>query len=244
MGYRQSSPNSNNLKRFMLQHPLFSFFFMAYAFSWITLIPYIFSEWGILPHKSVYKLFFVLNPFAGPTLAAYIMNRLTGGTNFRKRLKQFQVGWKWYAFILLGIPAVLLFGTIILPGAIKSFRGFTSSFFITYPLNFIIIFFLGGPLGEEIGWRGYALPRMQSRFGEWRATLLLGVLWTFWHLPHFLTSAQRGGPGTGLSIIYKNLPIFFLAVMATTIIFTWVFNHTKGSLFIVILLHTSINSYA
>jgi hypothetical protein len=62
-------------------------------------------------------------------------------------------------------------------------------------------------------------------------------------LPHFLTSAQRGGPGTGLSIFYSNLPIFFLMVMALTIIFTWVFNHAGGSLFIAILLHASINTF-
>lgn len=243
MNYRQSSSNLSNLKKFMQQHPLFSFFFMTYAFSWITLIPYILSEWSILPHISVYKIFFAINPFVGPTLAAYIMNHITGGNNLRKRLKQFRVGWQWYVFILLGIPAVLLFGIIILPGAITSFRGLSSSFFVSYPLSFIAIFFLGGPLGEEIGWRGYALPRMQSRFGALRATLLLGVLWTFWHLPHFLTSAQRGGPGTGLSIFYINLPIFFLMVMDITIIITWVFNHTKGSLFIAILLHTSINTF-
>lgn len=243
MDYRQSSSNSRSLKRFMQQHSLFSFFFMAYAFSWIILIPFICSEWSILPHMSVYKIFFALNPFVGPTLAAYIMNRITGENNLKNRLKQFKVGWQWYVFILLGIPAVLLFGIIILPGAITSFRGLSSSFFVAYPLNFIAIFFLGGPLGEEIGWRGYALPRMQSRFGTLRATLLLGVLWTFWHLPHFFTSAQRGGPGTGLSIFYINLPIFFLMVMAITIIFTWVFNHTKGSLFIAILLHASINTF-
>ena len=231
----------------MRQHPLFSFFSMAYAFSWIILIPFVLSEWGVLPNAKFYAIFFVLNPFVGPTLAAYIMTRLTEGKagllSLISRLKQWRVGWQWYVFTLLGIPAVLLLGISVLPGALASFRGLSPAFLIGYPISFIVIFFVGGPLGEEIGWRGFALPRMQSRYGSLRATLLLGVLWTFWHLPHFLTSAQRGGPGTGLSIFYINLPIFFLMVMAITIIFTWVFNHTQGSLFIAILLHASINTF-
>ena len=236
-----------NLKQLMQRHPLFFFFFMAFLFSWIVLIPYILSQWNILPNKEYYKIFFTLNPFAGPTLSAFIMNHILGNKerslNFKKRIKQVRVGWQWYLFILLGVPAAFLLGIIVLPGAINSFRGFPSSLFATYLVNFIVIFFLGGPLGEEIGWRGFALPIMQSRYGTLKATLLLGVLWTFWHLPHFLTSAQRGGPGTSLSIFYINLPIFFLMVMSLTIIFTWVFNHTKGSLFIAILLHTSINTF-
>jgi membrane protease YdiL (CAAX protease family) len=231
----------------MRQHPLFSFFFMAYAFSWITLIPFVLSEWGILPNAKFYTIFFILNPFAGPTLAAYIMTRITEGKagllSLRSRLSQLRVGWQWYVFVLLGIPAVLLLGISVLPGALASFRGLAPSFLVGYPISFVVIFFVGGPLGEEIGWRGFALPRMQSRYGSLRATLLLGVLWTLWHLPHFLTSAQRGGPGTGLSIFYINLPIFFLMVMAITIIFTWVSNHTQGSLFIAILLHASINTF-
>ena len=112
---------------------------------------------------------------------------------------------------------MMLLGIIILPGALASFRGLPSSFLNTYIIYFIVIFFGGGPLGEEIGWRGFALPRMQTRYGALRATLLLGILWTFWHLPHFLTTAQRGGPGSSSSIFYINLPIFFLMVMSITV---------------------------
>jgi membrane protease YdiL (CAAX protease family) len=244
---RQSAALSENLQHFMRQHPLFSFFFMAYAFSWIILIPYILSQWNVLPNTPVFQIFFILNPFVGPTLSAFIMSRITEGKagflNIRKRLRLLKVGWNWYAFILLGIPVMMLLGIIILPGALASFRGLPSSFLITYIIYFIAIFFGGGPLGEEIGWRGFALPRMQTRYGALRATLLLGILWTFWHLPHFLTTAQRGGPGSSSSIFYINLPIFFLLVMSITVIMTWVYNHTKGSLFIAILLHASINTF-
>lgn len=232
----------------MRQYPLRSFFFMAYAFSWIMLIPFILSQWNILPDTKGFQVFFVLNPFAGPTLSAYIMSRITGGKdawiNIRKRFRRFKAGWIMYGIILIGIPLMMLFGIIIFPGALASFKGFPPAFPAAYILSFIAIFFGGGPLGEEIGWRGFALPRMQERYGALRSTLLLGGLWTFWHLPHFLTTAQRGGPGSSLSIFYINLPIFFLLVMSITVIMTWVFNRTKESLFIAILLHTSINTFS
>ena len=111
-------------------------------------------------------------------------------------------------------------------------------------MNFVIIAFLGGPLGEEPSWRGFALPRLQRSYGPLWGTLLLGFLWACWHLPHFLTSVQGGGPGTTFATFLTNFPIFGLMVVAIAIIMTWVFNHTRGSLFIAILLHASINTFS
>lgn len=243
----EARPAPTGLRAALRRRPLFSFFFMAFAFSWITLLPFILSEWGILPPGDIWKVFFVLNPFTGPTLAAFIMVRITEGKDgwrtMRRRIRQTRVGWKSYLFILLGVPAVLLLGILALPGAAASFTGVTPSFLAKYPILFVLVFFGGGPLGEEIGWRGFALPRLQSRFGALRASLILGLVWTCWHLPHFLTSAQRGGPGSALSILYVNLPIFFVMVMSLTVIFTWTFNRTRGSVFIAILLHTSVNAF-
>ena len=243
----QSTSASKSLQQVMRQHPLFSFFFMAYAFSWIILIPFVLSEWGLLP--KFFTFAFVLNPFVGPTLAAVIMTGITEGKagvlRLLRRCLQWRAGWQWYLFILLGIPALFLLGIIVLPGALASFQGLPPAFLVVYLVNFVIIFFLGGPLGEEIGWRGFALPRMQPRYGPLWGTLLLGVVWVFWHLPHFLTSAQRGGLGTNLATLLTiNFPIFSLMVVALAIIFTWVFNHTRGSLFIAILLHASINTFS
>jgi uncharacterized protein len=240
-----STTGSKGLQQVMRAHPLFSFFFMAYAFSWIMVIPYILSQWGIL--HGDFRIAFVIKSF-GPFLAAYIMIGITEGKagllRFRRSLGQVRAGWQWYVFILLGIPALFLLGMALFPGVLASFQGFPANFPIVYLVTFVLIFFGGGPLGEEPGWRGFALPRLQPRFGALRGTLLLGVLWTFWHLPDYLNDAQRGGPGTNLvSLLTINLPIFLLMVMGMAVIFTWVFNHTRGSVFIAILLHASINGF-
>lgn len=243
----QSTVTSRSLQYVMREHPLFFFFLMAYAISWILSVPVILSEWHILPKTGfTFYFFFTIKSF-GPFLAAYIMTRIMEGKkgwlSFRSRFRLLHVGWQWYAFILLGVPALMLLGISVLPGALASFRGFPPHFVITYLISFILIFFGGGPLGEEPGWRGFALPRMQSRYGPLCGSLLLGALWTFWHLPDFLTSAQKGGPGTGLYPFYSGLPVFFLEVMALAILFTWVSNNTKGSIFIAILLHASYNAF-
>ena len=242
----ESTGASKGLKQAMRKHPLFSFFFMAYAFSWLISIPYVLSSWGILPSGSnLAFLLFALKAYTGPTLAAIIMTSVTEGKagllRLRHRITQWRAGWQWYLFILVGIPALLLLGIIIQPGMLASFQGLTSVLLVSYPVAFVAIF-LGTGLPEEIGWRGFALPRMQPRYGPLWGTLLLGVLWAFWHLLYFLTPDQGGGPGTGFATFLTNFPIFFLFIVALAIIFTWVFNHTQGSVFISSLLHTSVDA--
>jgi membrane protease YdiL (CAAX protease family) len=241
----QTASASKGLPQVMRQHPLFFFFLIAYAFSWIISIPYILAQWGFL--HGDFTIVFVIKSF-GPFLAAYIMLNLLEGKEgvqrWRASMRQVRIGWQWYLFILLGIPALGLLGIVVMPGGLASFQGFPANFSIVYLVTFVLIFFGGGPLGEEPGWRGFALPRLQARYGALQGTLLLGVLWVFWHLPDFLTTAQRGGPGSNfMTLLTVNFPIFFLMVMALAVIFTWVFNHTDSSIFAVLLLHTSINAF-
>ncbi len=220
---------------------------MAYLFSWIVLIPFILSQWNIIPKTKIFDVFFVLNAFVGPMLATYIMIRTLEGKGtwkvFVKGIWKLKVGLKWYLFALIVIPAVIYLGFVMLNGGIPTFKGLTTQFYATYPIYLVVVFFFGGPFPEEIGWRGFALPRMQSKFGSLKATLLLGILWALWHLPHFLTAAQRGGPGSNTSLLYYDLPIFIVLCLAASIILTWVFNSKQGNLFIVMLVHASLNTF-
>jgi len=235
MKRRSSSAASNGLRHVMREHPLFFYFFIAYAFSWITFIPFVLAAWGII--SGDFTFIFYLHTF-GPAFAAIIMSSVTEGKagllSLGRRITQWRAGWQWYLFILVGIPALAVFGTIIQPGTLASFQGLSPVFLGNYAVSFVAMLILGGPLGEEPGWRGFALPRMQPRYGPLWGTLLLGVLWCFWHLADFLTPSHGG--------FLTNFPIFLVNVLAMAILFTWVFNHTRGSILIALLLHASVNT--
>jgi membrane protease YdiL (CAAX protease family) len=239
-----SSPApSRNLQEWMRQHPMFSFFFIAYAGTWIFLIPSILSVWGIV--KGDFTITQILSIFAGPFLAAILITRLTEGKagmlRLRQRINQWHFGWQWYVLILLGIPVLILLGVILQPAARASFQGLTSRLLVSYPMYFFFVI-IGVGVPEEIGWRGFALPRMQPRYGPLWGTLLLGVLWVFWHLPRFLLPEHGGGPGTGWVNFFTNFSYFFLMVISLAIILTWVFNHTRGSIFSAILAHAAVDA--
>jgi len=233
---------SKGLQKWMQQHPLFSYFFLAYAISWIVFIPYVLAERGYL--QGNYTLFYILHVF-GPAIAAIVMTLVLTGKaglrTFRHSLRQRRAPLQWYLFVLLGIPALIMLGIIIQPGALEGFTGFTISLLAGYPF-YLFAAFIGVGLGEEPGWRGFALPRMQKQYGSLWGTLLLGILWSCWHLPDFLTASKGGGEGTGFTTFLTNFPIFTLAVVSLSVIMTWLYNHTKGSLFIAILAHASVDA--
>jgi CAAX protease family protein len=227
----------------MRKHPIVFYFFIAYAVSWILLTPSVLSAWGIL--NGNFASLFALHTF-GPALAAIIVIGIIEGKPglllLRRRITQWRADWRWWLFILLGIPALIVLGIIVQPGALAGFQGLTPVLLVTYPVYFLATWLLGGPLGEEIGWRGFALPRMQPRYGPLLATLILGVLWTCWHLYEFLMPTMGGGPGTGLATFLTNFPLFLGMVMSVAIIMTWLFNHTRGSIFTAISAHASVDT--
>jgi uncharacterized protein len=144
------------------------------------------------------------------------------------------VGLGWYLFALIGIPLIVVLSVIVLPGALASFQGLAPLDPLSLLGLFVSIFFLGGPVGEEPGWRGFALPRLQVLHGPLVGSLILGVLWGLWHLPLFLT------PWNELTTL--NIVVYVLATICLSIIYTWVFNNTKGSLLIAILIHASFDA--
>ena len=231
----------------MLKHPLFSYFSMAYAIKFIVLIPYTLAAWGII--SGDWTAAFVLATF-GPFVAGIIMVYITEGraglSRLRHSVTQWRVGWKWLLFVFAAIPALGMLGIIIQPGILAGFQGLSLHLvvflLVSYPLNYVLIWFAGGGLDEEVGWRGFAWPIMQPRYGPLWGTLFLGVVHCFWHFEEFLTPAQGGGPGTGWTPFVVNLPIFLLLVLSVNIILTWVFNHTRGSLFAAISTHASVDA--
>jgi len=105
---------------------------------------------------------------------------------------------------------------------------------VVLPVAFIFIFLLGGPVQEEFGWRGYALEPLQARFGAVGGSVVLGGIWGLWHLPLFFIPTQTA---------YYNRPVWGLlvSVVLLSVLMTWVYNHTGGSLLAMLLMHTSFN---
>ena len=107
-------------------------------------------------------------------------------------------------------------------------------------ITFVATLLYGGPLGEEVGWRGFALPRLQARSSPLVASLLLSVIWGLWHVPLHLQGVYHGIFPDGLPGIVLRI----VTTVPTTILFTWLYNRTKGNLWLVVLLHTAVNNTA
>jgi uncharacterized protein len=244
----QPAAPHGGLKALLARHPLVSFFVMAYALTWLAWSPWYLSEDGIglLPYDGE-SISDYLNPVAlivGPTLSAFIMTGVTKGRegvrHLLRRIVLWRVGFGWYLFVLVGIPAIIVLSTVVVPGALASFQAAAvPSTLVLYVVTGPIFLFAGGPVFEEIGWRGFALPRLQRLHGPLIGSLILGTLWALWHLPLFLIPSWDTPHGNPLDVV-----LFVVWAVSITIIFTWVFNNTKGSVLMVILAHGSINSAA
>ncbi|MEJ2241762.1 MAG: type II CAAX endopeptidase family protein [Candidatus Bathyarchaeota archaeon] len=140
--------------------------------------------------------------------------------------------WLWFAFLvpLFGqfLAAIIDFGL----GGSEIFK-FTTNSIVLLIINYPIILVLGGPLNEEPGWRGFLVPQLQTRFNPLKTGLIIGVIWTIWHLPLHLIGFYPGGISLFLVRVVYNIPL--------GIFFTWYYNRSKGNLFGCILLHTSVN---
>src|SRR5262249_42488550 len=184
------------------------YFLIAYAFSWLAWLPLVLSEdvVGLLSFRSPIGFYATLAiaSFVGPFLSAFIVMGITEGRlgicRFLRQLVLWRVGFKWYLFALIGLPAIMVLSVIFLPGALASFQGLAGLAPLPMLALFVYIFFLGGPLGEEPGWRGFALPRLQRRYGPFFGSLILGPIWAFWHLPIFWIPAWNFPP-TILNIV-------------------------------------------
>jgi membrane protease YdiL (CAAX protease family) len=171
----------------------------------------------------------------GVTGSAFLMTAVTQGKAGVRRLVQrllwWRVGLQWFAVAVLLIPVSEIVASAAL-GNPDALRALTPSALMFYPAAYVSHFFFG-PLFEESGWRGFALPRIQGRFGPFRGTLLLGLLWSGWHFFLYLPASLAGGA----AVAALDLGVFTFSTTAMTFIFTWLSNNTKASLLLAILLH-------
>jgi uncharacterized protein len=157
------------------------------------------------------------------------------------RLVLWRVGIRWYLFSLLGVSLIMLVGTMIYSWELPNLGTLGGpSYLLSYLGLFVFGLLLGGPLLEEIGWRGFALPRMERLQGPLLASVILGVMWALWHLPEFLVPSWAASSGGGGIL---GITLFTLTTITFTIVITWVFNNTRASVLVAILVHTSIDAF-
>jgi uncharacterized protein len=215
------------------RHPLIVFFVLAYVLTWVVWLPRALGvQVGIVGQLSTWM----------PAVAAFVAAALTGGRaavrDLGRRLVRWRVPWPWYLVVLAGPAAFsLAVGALYLLLGGSSASALPPAF--TTPLPslalFLVILTLTDGLGEEPGWRGFALPRLLRRTSPLLASLFLGVIWAGWHLPLVWTegSALSGSPWW----------LLFLDLPAKAVLFSWVFLRTRGSALLAVLLHGVTNLF-
>jgi uncharacterized protein len=216
----------------------------AYAFLGLTLAFSYFVFWGPLalfkvPTSSFVSddkgpawaiALFLVGGFVPSLLAIFLTWKKEGVSGLRllsRRIIQFKLGWRWYVFTFLIVIAGTA-GQLIINKLIGN--TFNGHLFLAQLGSFLPLLIIG-PLSEEIGWRGYALGRLQTRWNALTSSLIVGLVWALWHLPLFMMVGtdyhELGIPFIGLLV----------GLMANSIFYTWLYNNTKQSIWSAILLH-------
>jgi membrane protease YdiL (CAAX protease family) len=220
--------------------PPVRFFSLTFILSWLVWIPLMLSHLGIGPFhipeeiSGIVRLLGVLMP----AVSAMILTARSGGTrglrNLWKRLLLWRVNWRWWLAAVLGQP-VLLVLTAILFNAFSGSVKIAAGKLTLVELLINAVFLLIATLGEEIGWRGAALPGLQARYSPLKSSLILGVACAVWHLPFWLlldTFDQFG-------ILY--LLLNFVFVLPLTFYVTWFFNRSHQSILLPVMFHLTFN---
>lgn len=224
---------------FLKRHSLGMGLVLMFLYTWTIDL----SNSGILPFNVPFAV--VLTVGWGFIFVSLLMTWLTLGKKAMAALfKQFflwRVGWKWYLVAILLLPA-LQFASVYLTSLLTRVPMDFSHLMIRdvvpldAPLLALVIPWLLFEIltnGEEMGWRGYVLPRLQARYNALVSSLIVGVIWSVWHLPKFM--------GTGMSG-ERSFFWFTLAHLALAVLYTWLYNNTRGSLLLVTLFHATGNT--
>jgi len=216
----------------MRRRQLTLYFGLAYGIAWIMWLPVLLGQNGLgWSHSKAGMFPWIPLGTIGPFAAGLIAQSVCCGN-----LRAFRL-WTSMPRMLIGTLAGM--ACILAARWLIAGIGMTQSGFRAWDWAALLDFrhwfipmLIGGPLGEEPGWRGFALPRMQSRWGPTPASIILGVLWAGWHLPLFLIHGWTTAP----------VWAFFLIVTGLSVIMTFGFNLSRGSVIVAIVLHDTHNS--
>ena len=209
-----------------------AFVVLTFALSW--------SLWfasGATSPSGPNPVLFLLGVFA-PGIVALGLTALSGGRAavlaLLRRLVDWEVPARWYVFAISYMLVIKLSAALVHRVAFGAWPAFGQEPVLLMIAGAVASTMMGGQAGEELGWRGYALPRLAARVGLGPASIVLGVIWAVWHLPLFFAPV---GDTFG-----QSFPLYLLQVVAVSVTMAWVYSHTRGSLLPVMLLHAAVNN--
>ena len=209
-------------RELIARHDLAFFFVLAFLFSWYPWIIALVRGTASGPNP--------LGPFIAALLVTGLAEGRPGLRTLLSRIVRARIGWSSYA-IVFGLPILLC---AIAVGIMVAFGQRialpTATALRELPERFVFIFLFIG-LGEEPGWRGFALPRLQKNHSPLIASLILAPIWALWHLPLM-----------GNEFPPAIIPAFLISLLGGTLIQTWLFNRSKGSVFAQMLFHATVNT--
>lgn len=248
----QESARSVNVSAFsvwMRQHPIAAYFMIAFAITWALHTPMVLGRngLGIFSYEvpmALFVILFILGAMAGPTLGAFLVTNALEGKEGRQKLfrryRQWRVGLPWYGLAIFGFPMIyLIAGSIVLGNVPIADLGSNWTTFFSPYLIAVLIFPAIITWGEEPGWRGFALTRMQEYYHPLLSSVIVGFMHALWHLPVFMLAS---GPIALGPFDLQQFAINTALTIATSILFTWVFNNARGSILIAVLIHASLNA--
>ena len=209
-----------------------AYFVVTYLITWGF-----FFAGSLTPAAWLRGLLFLLGTFAPGYVALWFTSRESGRGGVAallRRLVEWQVPARWYAFAAGYIVVIKLTVALVhraVTGAWPLFGRLPWYLMLAATVGSTVV---GGQSGEEVGWRGYALPRLAARFGLGGGSVLLGLLWACWHLPLFFIS--------GVDTAGQSFPLYLLQVTALSVAMAWLFAHTRGTLLPVMLMHAAVNN--
>jgi len=220
------------------------FLTIAFVWSWVSwFIGLHFISSGVNDKTIKPFITFLFIGIYGPMLSAIATTwRFDGLAGVARLLKKLTI-WKAPLIIYL----VILFLPLIIPaisiGLYRLFYGSVGRFDV-HAVALIPIYLWAalrlGPLGEELGWRGFLLPELQRSFSPVKSSLIIGIVWTCWHIPLFfgpIGTAVSGAPVTIVSVLF-----FYIFVTCLACIYTWLVNRSHGSVLTALLIHLFINA--
>lgn len=223
-------------------HSLVAYFVVTYLVSWMIWSPIVASAQGWVAWDVPYALYY-FGSF-GPAIAAFILTALTEGEagvrNLVGRIFKWRVEFRYYAFAVLAPIGLFVLAYLLnrlVMGEWSDLRVLGEADYLPYlgPLGVLGLWLLTYGLGEETGWRGFALPHLQKNHSAASATLILALLWATWHFPAFFFR------DTYVDLGVLGFPLFAFMMIFSTMTFTWLYNSTRGSVFIVIVFHAVFN---